>query len=84
MHQVAHLPHQRLVPVNHGLCGRPIVVEARRRHGLFDFAYGSFALGDPGFQFVDFRLMSLSGPLRSTSFCVRALLFGVIGLGLWR
>ena len=82
MHQIANLPHERLMTVDHRLRRHPIVVEAGCRHGLLQLTDGFFTRGDPGFQLIDFRLVRLSRPLRAARVRICTFLFGVTSLGL--
>src|SRR5262249_34559183 len=74
VHQVADLPHQGLVPVDGGLRGFAVFVEARRRHRLLDLADGKLALGDFRLQFLDLGAPSLIRSLTPARLGVGALL----------
>ena len=53
MHQIADLPHQRLMLVDDRLGPGAILIEARRRHLLFDGSDGRFTLRDPRLELFD-------------------------------
>ena len=52
-HEVADLPHQGLVPVDHRLGGVAVFVEAGRRHGRLDLLDLAFAFGYPPLELAD-------------------------------
>ena len=74
MHEVADLPHQRLVTIDQRLGSGAIVVEARRAHGLFELADRGFAFGDARFELIDALLVGLRGALTLPRFGVAAFL----------
>ena len=59
MHQIADLPHQRLVAVDDGLGRGAVVIEAGGGHGLFDIADLLLGRGDPGLEILDSRAACL-------------------------
>ena len=50
VHQVADLPHQRLVAVEDRLRGGPVVVEAGGGHRLFELLDRGFGFGNSRFE----------------------------------
>src|SRR5207245_1679289 len=62
MHQVADLPHQRLVAIDERLGGGAILVETGRGHRRLDVADRALALGDARLEIVDARAARLLGP----------------------
>jgi len=50
VHQVANLPHQRLVAVENRLGGGPVVVETGGGHRLFEFLDRGFGFGNSRFE----------------------------------
>ena len=61
MHQVAELPHERLMAIDQRLGLFAIVIEAGRRHGGFDFFHRLLAIGDPRFEIGNLSLKFLRG-----------------------
>jgi hypothetical protein len=61
VHEIADLPHQRLMAIDERLGGGSIVVKARRRHRLLDLADGLLGGGDARFQLLDLRAARLLG-----------------------
>ena len=74
VHQVADLPHERLMAVDDRLGRGAVVVETRGGHRLFDLADRRFGLGDPRFEPIDLRAPRLFGARASPRLGVRAFL----------
>ena len=55
VHQVADLPHQRLMAIDDGLRCGAVVVETGRRHRALDLANCLLAIGNARFEIVDPR-----------------------------
>ena len=63
MHKIAYPPHECLMAVDDRLRAGAVLVEARRRHGLFNLPDRGFAFGNLGFELVDLGTTSLGGTL---------------------
>ncbi len=50
MHEIAHLPHQALVPVDNGLRRGPVRIEPLGRHGPLEFPNLLLDLCNAGFE----------------------------------
>jgi hypothetical protein len=74
VHQITHFPHERLMLVDNGLRGGPILVETGGRHRELDVADGLLALGDPGLEIVDAQPASMLNLLQPPGFGVGAFL----------
>ena len=74
MHQVAHLPHERLVTIHDRLGGGSIVIEAGCRHQLFELPDRLLAFGDPHLELIDPVAVCLLRPLPLASLGVSPLL----------
>src|SRR5688572_25682450 len=72
-HQVADLPHQRLVLVDELLRGVAVVIEPRGGHRRLEFLDPGFAVGDPCFQLGDTLLQRLRGALLLLALHIEAL-----------
>ena len=61
MHQIAELPHERLMAIDQRLSLFAVVVKPGRRHGGFDFFHRLLAIGDPRFEIRDLSLKFFRG-----------------------
>ena len=77
IHEIADLPHQALVAVDHRLGAGAILLEPRGRHLLFDLPDGGFGLCDAGLQCCNSRLAGVGDFLLLARFRVHALLLVV-------
>ena len=84
--QVADLPHQRLVPVDRGVGGGGVVVEAGGAHRGFEIPNLGLALGDARLQIGDALAQRVDGALSLTAcgLLLLAVLAGSWALGLGR
>ena len=68
VHQIADLPHQCLMSIDHRLGRCPIGIEPGGGHALLQVPDGPFRFGDPGFEPLDLRaagaLCSRASPWR--------------------
>ena len=62
------------MPIDDGLSGGAVFVEARRRHGLLELADRGFGFGNARFELIDALLMRLRGALAFARLSVGLLL----------
>src|SRR6185436_1539131 len=82
MHQVADLPHERLMTIDDRLSCGAVLIEPRGRHRLLDLADGLLGLGNACFELFDLGLAGLLGAGRAPRFRIGPLLFFARRLGL--